>query len=83
MAMSSVPGPELHGIGWAVKQLQNGKRVSRKGWNGPNQHLCLQVPDANSFMSLPYVFIKTVQGERVPWLCSQTDLLAIDWEVVR
>lgn len=68
-------------IGWAVKQMQNGSRVTRVGWNGKGQSLELQVPDANSKMSLPYVFINTVQGDRVPWLCSQTDLLATDWQV--
>lgn len=30
-------------------------------------------------MTLPYIFITTVQGDRVPWLASQTDLLAEDW----
>lgn len=31
---------------------------------------------------LPYVMMKTAQGPCVPWLCSQTDLLADDWETV-
>lgn len=31
---------------------------------------------------LPYVMMCTVQGAFVPWLCSQTDLLADDWEYV-
>jgi hypothetical protein len=31
-------------------------------------------------MTLPYIFIHTVQGDRVPWLASQTDILATDWE---
>lgn len=68
-------------IGWAVKQLQNGARVTRRGWNGPRQWLALQVPDGGSFMTLPYVYIRTVQGDRVPWLASQTDLLACDWQL--
>lgn len=29
---------------------------------------------------LPYVMMRTATGEFVPWLCSQSDLLAIDWE---
>lgn len=71
-----------HGIGWAVKQMHNGQRVTRAGWNGPDQYLELQVPDENSKMTLPYVYIRTVQGDLVPWLTSQTDLLAIDWQLV-
>lgn len=69
-------------IGWAVKQLWDHKRVARSGWNGKNMYLELQVPDAHSKMTLPYVYMRTVQGDLVPWLCSQTDLLATDWEVV-
>jgi hypothetical protein len=30
-------------------------------------------------MTLPFIFISTVQGDLVPWLASQTDLLADDW----
>lgn len=71
-----------HNIGWAVAYLQQGKRIVRAGWNGKNMYLELQVPDANSKMTLPYVYMCTVQGALVPWLCSQTDLLATDWETV-
>lgn len=30
---------------------------------------------------LPYIMMRTADGSFVPWLCSQTDLLAEDWEV--
>ena len=45
-------------------------------------YLELQVPDAHSKMSLPYVYMKTADNKLVPWLCSQTDLLAEDWGTV-
>jgi hypothetical protein len=70
------------GIGWAVKQLRQGKRVARSGWNGRRMYLELQVPDSRSKMTLPYVYMFTAQGDLVPWLCSQSDLLADDWELV-
>jgi hypothetical protein len=73
---------EDNDIGWAVKQLWNGGKVTRPGWNGKGQYLRLQVPDENSKMTLPYVFITTVDGKRVPWLASQADLLASDWAAV-
>lgn len=66
-------------IGWAVKQLHNGSRICRTGWNGKGMYLELQIPDTHSKMTLPYVYMKTAQGDLVPWLCSQTDLLATDW----
>lgn len=31
---------------------------------------------------LPYVTMKTADGKIVPWVCSQTDLLASDWETL-
>ena len=70
---------EVYGIGWAVKEMQQGAKVTRPGWNGKGMYLMLQVPDANSKMTLPYVYMYTATGSLVPWLCSQTDLLARDW----
>ncbi len=68
-------------IGWAIEKLHSGHRVCRSGWNGKNMYLELQVPDENSKMTLPYIYMRTAQGDLVPWLCSQTDLLATDWEI--
>jgi Protein of unknown function (DUF2829) len=73
---------EPHDIGWAVKQMWNGDRVARHGWNGKGMWVELQRPDRHSKMTIPYVSMKTVQNDLVPWLCSQTDLLASDWELV-
>ncbi len=77
-----------HDIGWAIKQMWNGDKVCRMGWNGKGMWLALQIPDAHSKMGLPYVYMKTADtdfgrtpGPLVPWLCSQTDLLAVDWEI--
>lgn len=66
-------------IGRAVKAMRDGDKVCREGWNGKDMYLEMQVPDAHSKMSLPYIYMRTVQGDLVPWLCSQTDLLADDW----
>jgi hypothetical protein len=69
-------------IGEAVYQLKAGRRVQRSGWNGKGMYLELQTPDEHSKMSLPYVYMKTADNKLVPWLCSQTDLLADDWDHV-
>jgi hypothetical protein len=69
-------------IGWAVAKMKHGAAVTRVGWNGAGQYIKAQWPDQNSKMTLPYIYIKTVQGDLVPWLASQTDLLATDWMVV-
>ena len=72
---------EQHDIGWAIRRMHEGEKIRRAGWNGKGMWLALQVPDKHSKMSLPYVYMSTVTGQFVPWLCSQTDLLAIDWEM--
>jgi hypothetical protein len=75
-------------IGKAIDTLKAGNKVTRTGWNGAGLWLELQVPDANSKMTLPYIYInypntaKTTPGAKVPWLASQTDMLAEDWELV-
>jgi len=57
-------------------------RISRSGWNGKGMWLKLQTPDKYSKMSLPYIYMKTADGNLVPWLASQTDILAEDWSIV-
>lgn len=69
-------------FGSAIGALKAGCKVTRHGWNGKNMFLQLQVPDEHSKMTLPYIYMTTVQGDRVPWLASQTDVLADDWDVV-
>lgn len=69
-------------IGAAVYAMKNGRRVMRIGWNGKGMWLELQQPDAHSKMTLPYVYMSTAQGDLVPWLASQTDLLAEDWVII-
>ena len=79
-------------IGAALVHLWRGARVRRQGWNGKNMWLKLLKPyeDTTSReMTHPFVYIEYPPGHpayptgsRVPWLASQTDLLAVDWEVV-
>ena len=73
-------------FGEALAKLKDGKRVDRNGWNGKAMWIEMQKPDANSKMSLPYLYIEYPEGHpaypngsRVPWLASQTDLLSEDW----
>lgn len=71
------------GIGFATNALWDGQKVFRRGWNGKGMYLQLQVPDRGSKMTLPYVYMRTADNNLVPWLCSQTDLLANDWEIFK
>ena len=78
-------------FGGALEALKDGRKVARKGWNGKGIHIALQRPDENSKMTSPYIYIDTTglqtdnpdaPKSRVPWLASQTDMLAEDWVLV-
>ena len=63
----------------ALAELKRGAVVARTGWNGKDMWVKLQRPDAKSKMTLPYLYIRTMQGDLVPWVPSPTDVLAVDW----
>ena len=78
-------------FGAALVLLKSGGAVCRKGWNGTGIFIELQKPDENSKMTQPYIYIDTTALQTknpdapkgcVPWLASQTDLLADDWEEI-
>jgi len=78
-------------FGEAITALKEGKQVARSGWIVKGIFIELQVPDAHSKMSSPYIFIDTTGLEttnpnapksRVPWIASQTDMLTDDWSVL-
>jgi hypothetical protein len=71
---------ETRDFGWALRRLKAGLRLTRYSWIGEGMYLELQRPDANSKMTLPYIYLRTAQDYLVPWSAPQTDLLAEDWE---
>jgi hypothetical protein len=72
-------------FGQIIELLKQGKKASRKGWNGKGLWVEMQRPDVHSKMTLPYLYLnypvdaQNTPGARVPWLASQTDILAEDW----
>jgi hypothetical protein len=40
------------------------------------------IPQGTVCRFRPYIMIRTAQGDFVPWLASQSDMLAEDWETV-
>lgn len=69
-------------FGDALLALKAGFRVARRGWNGKGMYIELQVPDRHSKMQRPYIYMSPVDGAFVPWVASQSDLLANDWTVL-
>ena len=87
---TSEPGmPQSLTFGDALHYLKTGKRVARSGWNGKGLWVEMQRPDDHSKMTLPYLYLnypidaQNTPGARVPWLASQTDMLAEDWSVLQ
>ena len=75
-------------FGEALERLKAGKRMARRGWNGKGIYVEMQRPDEHSKMTLPYLYLVTTGLQTsnpespkgvVPWLASQTDMLAEDW----
>lgn len=70
------------GFGYALEMLKSGMKVQRQGWNGKGMWLALQVPDANSKMGHPYIYMSDVSGKLFPWTPNTLDVLAEDWSIL-
>lgn len=77
-------------FGWALRQLKDGKRVARQGWNGKGMFLflinqrewTLTNGKWGNYQLCPFIAMKTADDKVVPWLASQTDMLSEDWIVL-
>ena len=81
-------------LGQAIEVLKTGNKVTRVGWNGKDMFLFLVqgsqfkvnrppllgiYPEGTEINYRPHIDMKTVNGEIVPWVASQSDLLEEDW----
>ena len=81
----------------ALEELKSGKKVSRAGWTGKGMFVFLVqgstfkvsrapllgiYPEGTEINYHAHIDMRTADGQIVPWLASQTDVLAEDWEVV-
>jgi len=76
-------------FGTALIFLKRGMTVRRAGWNSKGMYLMLQQVEifavkrnGEALRVLPWIGMRTADACWVPWLASQTDLLASDWEIV-
>lgn len=84
-------------FGHAIEALKEGFKVARAGWNGKSMFLFLVdgstfkvnrapllgiYPEGTEINYCPHIDMKTADGSIVPWLASQTDVLAEDWCIV-
>lgn len=82
-------------FGEALEAVKSGANIYREGWNGKGTYLALVAGDAvrqaiadcygsagETFPVLDAIYMKTADDKLVPWLASQTDILAEDWEAL-
>ena len=84
-------------FGQAIEALKQGKKVARAGWNGKGMFLFLVpgstfkvnrapllgiYPEGTEVKYCSHIDMKTADDKVVPWLASQTDVLAEDWDIV-
>jgi hypothetical protein len=85
-------------FGDALRSIRNGSQLARSGWNGQGMFIYLvasshfevnrpplnQVyPEGTGIDYRAHIDMKTADGSCVPWVASQTDLLAQDWYIVK
>lgn len=79
----------------ALYAARNGQAIARNGWNGRGMYVYFvaggiypsktKVATEQFGLEVPYrsyLAMKTADDEVVPWVASQTDLLAEDWEII-
>ena len=84
-------------FGMAIEALKKGHKVARAGWNGKGMFLFLVpgstfkvnrapllgiYPEGTEINYHAHIDMKTADNKVVPWLASQTDVLADDWCIV-
>lgn len=79
-------GKRVRRTGWNGRgmwlSLTPGNKINHTHFWSPHNAAFAAVQDDGCALVLPYVTMKTADDAIVPWLCSQTDLLADDWEIV-
>jgi len=82
-------------FGQVIEGLKIGRRFQREGWNGKGMFIFLVngstftvnrepllsiLGEGSQVQYHAHIDMKTAQGYIVPWLASQADMLAEDWE---
>lgn len=81
----------------ALQHIKNGSKLAREGWNGVGMFVFLVpgstfvvnrapllgiYPEGTEVNYRPHIDMRDAEGKIVPWIISQTDALAEDWEIV-
>lgn len=82
-------------FGEALELLKEGKKISRKNWNGKNQYIelatMISYVDVNgniinathTTMGNCAIAFHGTSGVQIGWLASQSDILSEDWYIFK
>ena len=70
-----------HGFDKALVALKEGKKVTRVAWNDNRITIQLQIPDLNSKMTKPYLYLDKI-GSIYPTDLNSESLMAEDWIII-
>ncbi len=65
----------------ALIKLKEGVKMTRSGWNNSSLSVELQVPDENSKMTKPYLYMNK-GDDKFPFDLSCESVMAEDWVIV-
>lgn len=79
-----IDGAKITRRGWNGKNMYV---VFQKGYPdgipiNKNTAEALDLPEGTVCRFLPYLLMRTADGRFVPWIASQSDLLADDWDII-
>lgn len=72
----------IGGIGWAIDEMRSNQLMRRRGWHGEGMWVAI-CEESGAKMTAPFLYMRLPNGRLIPWVASQSDLLADDWEHVR
>ena len=74
-----VKDEKLHTFEEALKALKNGAKIRIISWKS-DVYISLQIPDVNSKMTAPYMYVTSRYGQ-VPWMPTQIEIMSGQWEI--
>ncbi|MCP4988857.1 MAG: DUF2829 domain-containing protein [Colwellia sp.] len=77
----------------AMVEISRGKKVQRVGWNGKGMFIfsiagndwgfITDVGGVDGLDTEPFYCMRTADSKLIPWVTSQADVFAEDWQVVK
>ena len=76
--------PKTHGMNFseALALLKEGFKMERSRFIEFDWIEICFIPSETSKITEPYIYMKTMKNQLVPWVPSQLDIMADDWQIL-